>query len=228
MLDANLEREHVIPKNLYPSSKANSKVQRLTVYACHQCNNGWADDEAHFRNMLIIAGEPNDSVREIWATTMRRSFDEIDSGREFAYSPTTPSENQLVVCKPHGSLNMVVNSTSFAFGQPDWLGMPESAGFRSYSGLIPPRFNKTYKQHPIAQMILSPAFSRSPDLIVMWGVGLASSDVDLLELYSSWATHSHELHIVNPSTDVASRASEIFSCGVRHFPSVPEWVDAIS
>ena len=150
------------------------------------------------------------------------------SGRQFAYSPNTPSESQLLVCKPHGSLNMVVNSTSFAFGQPEWLGMPEPAGFRSYSGLIPPRFNKTYKQHPIAQMILSPAFSRSPDLIVMWGVGLPSSDVDLLELYSSWATHSDELHIVNPSADVARRARDLFSCAVRHFRSVPDWVDALA
>ncbi len=150
------------------------------------------------------------------------------SKREFAYSPNTPSESQLLVCKPHGSLNMVVNSTSFKFGQPEWLGMPELAGFRSYSGLIPPRFNKTYKQHPMAQMILSPASSRRPDLIVMWGVGLASSDADLLDLYSKWATHSDELHIVNPSDDVARRARGLFSCAIRHFRSVPEWVDALA
>jgi hypothetical protein len=150
------------------------------------------------------------------------------SGHDFAYSPNTPSESQLLVCKPHGSLNMVVNSSGFMFGQPEWLGMPEPKGFRSYSGLIPPRFNKTYKQHPIAQMILSPTFSRRPDLIVMWGLGLASSDVDLLELYSSWATHSDELHIVNPSADVASRASDLFSCTIRHFRSVPDWADALA
>lgn len=108
-------------------------------------------------------------------------------GCPFVYSPNTPSETQLWVCKPHGSLNMVVNSTGFAFGQPEWLGMPQPPGFRSYSGLIPSRINKSYKQHPIAQMILSPARSRRPDLLIMWGVGIANSDIDLLDLYSSWA-----------------------------------------
>lgn len=74
-----LDREHVFPKNLYPLSKAKSKVQRLTVPACDKCNNSWANDEVHFRNVLVVAGDPATSVRtELWKTTIDRSFSQID------------------------------------------------------------------------------------------------------------------------------------------------------
>ncbi len=152
----------------------------------------------------------------------------MQMGRQFCYSPNTPTENQILICKPHGSLNMVANTTSFVFGQPDWLGAPEPPGFRSYSGLIPPRMNKSYTQHPIARMILSPARTRSPSLIVMWGVGLANSDLDLLDLYFSWASHAEQIHIINPSPDVAEQAAKLFHCSVRHFPSATEWALSVA
>jgi hypothetical protein len=76
-------REHAIPSSLYPSSKQNSKVQRITVPACEECNHGWSDDEAHFRNVLTVAGEPNDAARELWTGKMRRSFKKEDGRRRF-------------------------------------------------------------------------------------------------------------------------------------------------
>ena len=75
------EREHVIPRCLYPPSKAGSNVQRLTVSACRQCNQSWADDEAHFRNMLVLAGESNKPVQELWEGKMLPSFDKVDGRR---------------------------------------------------------------------------------------------------------------------------------------------------
>ena len=75
------DREHVFPSNLYPESKATSRVQRLTIPSCNVCNNGWSDDEAHFRNVLALAGDPNDSRRELWETTIQRSFREVDGPR---------------------------------------------------------------------------------------------------------------------------------------------------
>lgn len=79
---ANPEREHVFPKCLYPLSKSQSKVQRLTVPSCRDCNRGWARDEAHFRNVLVISGEaPNAARQELWVTSIRRSFDEVDGTR---------------------------------------------------------------------------------------------------------------------------------------------------
>lgn len=75
------DRVHVFPKCLYPLSKARSTVQRLTVPLFNTCNNAWADDEAHFRNMLLIAGEPNAVVTELWQTTVTRSFNQIDGAK---------------------------------------------------------------------------------------------------------------------------------------------------
>lgn len=75
------DREHVVPKCLYPTSKSNSKVQRLTVPACNACNNGWSDDEAHFRNVMLLSGKPNDAVHELWKTTTTRSFNQVDGKR---------------------------------------------------------------------------------------------------------------------------------------------------
>lgn len=75
------DSEHVFPSNLYPASKAQSRVQRLTIPSCNECNKGWSDDEAHFRNVLALAGEPNEARRELWETTIRRSFGKIDGDR---------------------------------------------------------------------------------------------------------------------------------------------------
>ena len=46
------ESEHVFPDCLYPASKSNSKVQRLTVPACQDCNRSWSNDEEHFHTFL--------------------------------------------------------------------------------------------------------------------------------------------------------------------------------
>jgi len=118
---------------------------------------------------------------------------------------------------------MVSNEEYFTFGQPEWLGMPQPPGYRSYSGLIPPRLNKNYSQHPIARMILEPAITRAPDEIVMWGVGLTESDVDLIELYKAWASAARQVQVINPAQDVAKRVQTLLSCKVVHFSSVAEW-----
>ena len=73
--------DHVVPRALYPPAKARSPAQRMKVPACLACNNGWSDDEAHFRNMLLIAGEPNLAVQELWDGKARRSFGYSDGRR---------------------------------------------------------------------------------------------------------------------------------------------------
>ncbi len=61
------ENEHVFPANIYPESKRGSKVQRLTIKAWRQCNGSQSDDEAHFRNVLSMAGENlNKPRQELW------------------------------------------------------------------------------------------------------------------------------------------------------------------
>jgi hypothetical protein len=73
--------DHVVPRALYPPSKDESRVQRITVPTCEQCNRGWANDEAHFRNMLLISGERTSVVSELWEGPTQRSFTKEDGGK---------------------------------------------------------------------------------------------------------------------------------------------------
>jgi hypothetical protein len=75
---AKLEKEHVFPKCLYPPSKSGSAIQRMTVPACARCNRGFSDDEAHFRNMLVVSGDPTPTVRELWETKVLPSLEQPD------------------------------------------------------------------------------------------------------------------------------------------------------
>lgn len=75
-------REHVVPKGLYPESKgASSTFQRITIAACFDCNNGTSDDDVHFRNVIAVSGDSNQSVREVWEGPIRRSFQKVDGRR---------------------------------------------------------------------------------------------------------------------------------------------------
>ena len=68
--------------NVYSRSVLGSRIQRLTIPACGKCNNSWADDEAHFRNVLVMAGEvPNPPRQELYEDKVLRSFDEVDGSR---------------------------------------------------------------------------------------------------------------------------------------------------
>ena len=73
--------DHVVSKALYPLSKQSSRRPRITVPACTACNGSWADDEPHFRNVMLLAGEPNALVRELWEGKTRRSFEQPDGRR---------------------------------------------------------------------------------------------------------------------------------------------------
>lgn len=73
--------DHVVPRALYPPSKNTSRVQRITVPACLSCNNGWSQDEAHFRNVLLLAGNPTSVVSELWTGKALRSFGHVDGRR---------------------------------------------------------------------------------------------------------------------------------------------------
>lgn len=76
-LDAT-DREHVVPRCLYPKSLRCSGVNLLTVPACNACNNSWSEAEAHFRNILMLAGEPSPAVHEIWQDKVIPSFAKAD------------------------------------------------------------------------------------------------------------------------------------------------------
>ena len=146
-------------------------------------------------------------------------------GAGFVYSPNKPTPGQILVCKSHGSLNMVVreDGRGFTFGQPQWLGMPEPPGYMSFAGILPPRLNKAYDQHLFAQMIMSPLRDRHPQVLTFWGIGLTESDVDLLELYRGWSRGAVRVEVINPNPEVADRMRSSLGCDVKYYSSVEDW-----
>lgn len=74
------ERGHVIQRSIYPSSVP-SNVQRPTVPECVMCKKIWQDAETQFRNIVLVAGEPNNSVTELWSGPVIRSFDKPSGPR---------------------------------------------------------------------------------------------------------------------------------------------------
>lgn len=88
------EREHVVPSCLYPRTKRVPGLQLLTVPACSTCNHSWEDDEAHFRNVIVISGDATPSARELWETKALPSFDYADGRRrlEDLFSLLVPTE----------------------------------------------------------------------------------------------------------------------------------------
>lgn len=195
-------------------------LQFLMLQCFHENGRGWKDFTLSKRvGAVLAAGDLvlNLNYDTVFEMALRQA------NRPFVYSPNVPKPDQILVCKPHGSLNVVSNEQSFTFGQPEWLGMPQAPGFRSYSGLIPPRLNKSYSQHPMARMIVASVAKRAPEQITIWGVGLTESDVDLTELYRSWASHAREIEVINPSREVAERVGTLTSRSIAHFSSVSEW-----
>jgi hypothetical protein len=75
--------DHVVSRALYPSSLRASSHQRIKAPACANCNNGWSDDEAHFRTMMLLAGDLTSAVRELCEGKVRRCFAQPD-GRKRA------------------------------------------------------------------------------------------------------------------------------------------------
>jgi hypothetical protein len=64
-------------------------------------------------------------------------------GLSVTYAPASRLHG-LLVAKPHGSLNLLANETSFWFAQPDCMGALPSASddYRNYRAIVPPRSTK--------------------------------------------------------------------------------------
>jgi hypothetical protein len=201
-----------------------SPLSFLQIQCFFENGKGWRD--LRLSKIIATSVKPGDLVLNLnYDTVFELSLTQLN--KPFAYSPSEPRTDQVLVCKPHGSLNMVINDQGFMFGQPEWLGMPQPKGYRSYSGLIPPRMNKQYVQHPAARVILAPVINRNPNIIIMWGVGLTDSDIDMIELYKRWSIESSSIEIINPSKEIAEKARNLFKCKVDHFISVEEWHSAL-
>ncbi|WP_313613311.1 hypothetical protein [Agrobacterium sp.] len=149
------------------------------------------------------------------------------SDRAFTYLPNTAPEGSLPVCKPHGSLNMAFTHNSFAFGDPTnlWPLFTTGDERRAYIGLMPPRSNKSYAQMPMAKMMLDGVSDRKPESIVMWGIGLTGSDVDLNDIYKAWSESASFVDVINPDSSVAAKVQEAIGIETRSYASAQKWLE---
>ena len=148
------------------------------------------------------------------------------AGHNLVFLPNKPKKPSLTVCKPHGSMNLLINSknSSFYFAQPLFAGSVQPGdGFRNYTGFVPPRLDKQYAQHPVAQMIIEPTKSIQPTHVIFWGVGLTDSDKDLLDLYRRWCHLADQIDFINPSAADVDRARKLLDVDVRRYDDVADW-----
>jgi hypothetical protein len=118
--------------------------------------------------------QPGDAVLDLNYDTIFELGAE-QGGHELVFLPNKPTKPSLIVSKPHGSMNLLVNSIrqSFYFARPLFAGSIQPAdGATNYAGFMPPRFNKQYSQHPVAQMIIEATKVIEPHHVIFWGCGI--------------------------------------------------------
>ena len=203
-----------------------SPLQLIMINNFHQNGVGWRPLQVTQSVGRVL--RPGDAVLNLnYDTLFELALQQ--AGIPFSYAPNSVRSDEVSICKPHGSLNLVVDEReqSFSFGQPEWLGTPAPPGTISFSGLLPPRYEKSYAQIPTAKMILAPLTELYPDSVSFWGVGFTSSDVDLIQLYQTWMRNCSRVEVINPDEATARAAEELLFREVHHYRDVPSWLSKI-
>lgn len=174
-----------------------------------------------------VAGhlQPGDTVLNLNYETIFEIGAE-QAGHELVFLPNKPVKTSLAVCKPHGSMNLLINSNrrSFYFAKPLFAGSVQpSDGSRNYMGFVPPRHNKQYAQHPVARMIIEATKSIQPTHVIFWGVGLTDSDKDLLDLYRGWCHVADRIDFINPTVADVERGKKLLGTDARQYNDVAVW-----
>jgi hypothetical protein len=151
-------------------------------------------------------------------------------GKLTCYAPEV-RPGAILCLKPHGSFNFYVNLSNgnCFFEEPDRIhgsvGIPDPAGgvFFQQHGIVPRRLNKSYDQHPSAQVILDTQRPFLPKFVTFWGVGLTDSDLDLLAVYREAATQAETVEFINPSSVACENAVRLLGVDVQHCPTLEAW-----
>lgn len=150
------------------------------------------------------------------------------TGKHLTFSPNKPSQDSILIAKPHGSINMVINKSlsAFAFGDLSWPGSPQPAdGSANYIGFVPPRLNKNFKDHPISTEILRPIRENIPSTVTFWGIGFTNSDVDLNSMFEQWCQVAKKIEIINPDRSIFLEFTKRYGLKMRQFDNVQTWLD---
>lgn len=152
------------------------------------------------------------------------------SGKRYCYSPNFDNQN-IIIYKPHGSLNLYQNRQKQKFILIDpyeyggSLTYPDDEGgkWEAYSPIIPPRLNKQYEQHPIARKILESILESQPKIVTFWGVGLTNSDVDLMSIYINACDSAHTVEFINPLEEAHKKACKLLRRDIQFYETLDEW-----
>jgi hypothetical protein len=142
---------------------------------------------------------------------------------KICYLPNIVRNGDIVIAKPHGSLNLLVDQEGFSFGSPENTGALPSKGAGFHYGFLPPRINKRYAQHEIAERIVKSIPQVQPTSLAFWGVGLTASDVELTELFTGWASTAKKVEAINPSEADVDRMATYLGLPIVRFDSVDHW-----
>jgi hypothetical protein len=153
-------------------------------------------------------------------------------GKKICYAPHF-IENAIYLLKPHGSINLYINhkSKKWFFSEPDKvagsvsLDCGDEGIFDPFGSIIPPRLNKNYKLHPMAQAILYTIRTYKANKLTFWGIGLAESDVDLLEIYNEASSTAKVVEFINPDQSACTKASSLLGREVKWFSSLGKWLE---
>ncbi len=152
-------------------------------------------------------------------------------GKNICYAPQF-RENAIYVLKPHGSINLYINhkNKKWFFSEPDKVAGSVSLDFREegifdpFEGIIPPRLNKNYKLHPMAQAIFRTIRTYKSNKLTFWGIGLTESDVDLLEIYREASSTAKVVEFINPDQSACEKASSLLGKEVKWFENLGKWL----
>jgi len=152
------------------------------------------------------------------------------SRKIFSYSPNSLRDS-ILLYKPHGSFNLYDcrEFQRWGFSDPSnpGVGLDRHDGgtWSPSSGILPPRLNKQYAQHPIAERILAGLNEFEPQVVTFWGVGLTASDVDLLDIYRHACGPAKRVEFINPDPSATVRAAELLGVRVKHYWPLEQWVE---
>ncbi len=147
------------------------------------------------------------------------------AGHQLSFIPGSSESGRLSIAKPHGSFNLFINKSQDGFWFSPTLfagGIQPGDGSSNFAAFVPPRFGKTYAQHPVAAAIIQPLHSVEPWVVTFWGIGLTDSDTDLLDLFRFWSRRA-AVEFVNPDKQAAYRASALLGVPVCYFRSLEDW-----
>lgn len=114
---------------------------------------------------------------------------------------------------------MIVEKETFWFSEPDIIGsaIVNEENREIFRGIIPPRYDKSHQQHPIASCIFNAIGDYTPKSVTFWGVGFTRSDSDLIEIYRGWCDRAIEVTVIHPHpTSEITDAESLFNRTIVH------------